>query len=173
MDKLKTNVYNELKKPIMDKREIKIREAKRDDLNTLKLFEQAIISYERPFAPNLKEDPITYYDLGNLIERKDADIVVATIDSEIVGSGYSLIKNSKPYIKPEQYAYLGFMYVLPKYRGKEINKMIIERLINKAKERNMTEIQLDVYAENESALKAYTKIGFKPDILKMRLNTEE
>jgi len=156
----------------MEKLEIKIREAKIDDLSTLKSFEQAIILYERPFAPNLKEDPISYYDLGNLIERKDADIVVATIDGEIVGSGYSLIKNSKPYFKPEQYAYLGFMFVLPEHRGKGINKVILECLIDKAKERNITEIQLEVYAENESALKAYKKIGFKPDILKMRLNTE-
>jgi len=28
---------------------------------------------------------------------------------------------------------------------------------------------LDVYAENQSAIKAYTKLGFKPDLLKMRL----
>lgn len=173
MDKLKATGYHETLKLTMEKFEIKIREAKIDDLNTLKLFEQAIILYERPFAPNLKKDPISYYDLANLIERKDADVIVATANEEIVGSGYSLIKNSKPYFKPEQYAYLGFMYVLPKYRGKGINKIIIEDLINKAKKRNMTEIQLEVYAENESALKAYTKIGFKPDILKMRLNIKE
>lgn len=36
-----------------------------------------------------------------------------------------------------------------------------------------TEIQLEVYAENESALKAYTKIGFRPDILQMRLDLVE
>ena len=36
---------------------IKIREATANDLNTLKAFEQAVISYERPFAPNLKKTP--------------------------------------------------------------------------------------------------------------------
>ncbi len=156
----------------MDRIGIKIREAETNDLNTLKLFEQAVILYERPFAPNLKKDPIEYYDLTNLIQRKDADMLVATVDGKIVGSGYSLIKNSEQYKKPEQYAYLGFMYVLPEYRGKGINRKIIECLIDKTKERNITEIQLDVYAENESALNAYKKVGFKPDLLKMRLNTE-
>jgi len=153
--------------------EIKIREAKIDDLDTLKLFEQAVILYERPFAPNLKKDPIEYYNLTDLILRNDADIIVATIDGEIVGSGYSLIKNAIPYKKPDKYAYLGFMYVLPKYRGKGINRKIITYLLDKVKERNITEIQLDVYAENEIALNAYKKFGFKPNLLKMRLNTEE
>jgi GNAT superfamily N-acetyltransferase len=65
------------------------------------------------------------------------------------------------------------MYVLPKFRGKGINGKIIDNLINWAKERNLTEIQLDVYANNESALNAYKKRSFKPDLLKMRFNTEE
>jgi len=157
----------------MERIEIKIREAKIDDLNTLKLFEQAVILYERPFAPNLKKDPIEYYNVTDLIQQKNTDMLVATVAGEIVGSGYSLIRNSKPYKKPKQYAYLGFMYVLPEYRGKGINRKIIECLLDKIKERNITEVQLDVYAENKNALNAYKKIGFKPELLKMRLNTEE
>ena len=157
----------------MERIEIKIREAKIDDLNTLKLFEQALILYERPFAPNLKKDPIEYYNVTDLIQQKNTDMLVATVAGEIVGSGYSLIRNSKPYKKPKQYAYLGFMYVLPEYRGKGINRKIIECLLDKIKERNITEVQLDVYAENKNALNAYKKIGFKPELLKMRLNTEE
>jgi ribosomal protein S18 acetylase RimI-like enzyme len=152
---------------------MEIREAKIEDLDSLKLFEQEVIKYERPFAPNLKNDPIQYYDLVDLIEREDARIIAATIDGEIIGSGYALIKNSERHKKPKQYAYLGFMYVLPKFRGKGINGKIIDNLINWAKERNLTEIQLDVYANNESALNAYKKRSFKPDLLKMRFNTEE
>ncbi|GEQ86021.1 hypothetical protein ULMS_15290 [Patiriisocius marinistellae] len=153
--------------------EIKIREAHIDDLKILKSFEQEVIAYERPFASNLKESLITYYDLTNLIKSKSADVLVATIGGKIIGSGHLVIKNSKPYKKIAQYAYLGFMFVLPEFRGKGINRKIIDALILKAKERNLTEIQLDVYAENESALKAYSKFGFKPDLLKMRLNIDE
>ena len=65
------------------------------------------------------------------------------------------------------------MFVSPPYRGKGINGEITTKLIEWAKSRNLSEIQLDVYATNESATKAYTKIGFKPDLLKMRFNTEE
>jgi len=119
--------------PIID-----IREAVLEDLPILEKFEQEIIKFERSFASNLKDDPITYYDLKDLIERKDAQVLVALLEEEIVGSGYALIKNSVPYFEPEQYAYLGFMY-----------------------------------GTNESALKAYQKMGFKPDLQKMRLNTAE
>jgi GNAT superfamily N-acetyltransferase len=150
-----------------------MREAVLEDLPILQEFEQGIIQFERPFASNLKDDPISYYDLKDLIVRKDAQVLVALIENEIIASGFALIRNSRPYFKPEQYAYLGFMYVSPEHRGRGINGKIIEKLIDWALSRNLNEIQLDVYAENESAIMAYKKVGFKPDLLKMRLNTSE
>ena len=152
--------------------EINVREAKLKDISTLRQFEQEVIAYERTFATNLKEDPITYYDLENLINRKDAQVLIAIIGNQIVGSGYALIENSVAYKKPDKYAYLGFMYVSPIHRGKGINGKVTQQLILWAKENNISEIQLDVYAENTSAIKAYNKAGFKPDLLKMRFNTE-
>jgi ribosomal protein S18 acetylase RimI-like enzyme len=61
------------------------------------------------------------------------------------------------------------MYVAPSHRGMGLNGILCKELIEWAKKQNITEVQLDVYAENESALSAYKKIGFKPDLLKMRL----
>lgn len=150
-----------------------IRAAKVEDLPILKSFEQAVIAYERPYAPNLKEDPISYYDIKHLIEREDADIIVATKNDKIIGSGYSLIKDSKPYKKYKQYAYLGFMFVLPEYRGQGVNGLIMKSLIEKANARHVTEIELDVYAENQNAINAYKKVGFKSSILNMRFNTKD
>ena len=146
-----------------------IRTAVLEDLETLKEFEQEIISYERPFAPNLKKNPIIYYDIKDLIVRADAEVLVVVVDKLLVGSGYALINKSPPYKDPEHYAYLGFMYVAPDHRGKGLNGALCTKLIDWAKNRNITEVQLDVYAQNKSALDAYTKIGFKPDLLKMRL----
>lgn len=156
----------------MKRIEAEIREAKIQDLDTLKIFEQELIRYERPFDGNLKNDPIAYYNLIKLIQREDTHVIVATINGEIIGSGYALIKNSKPYRNPKQYAYLGFMYVIPKFRGYGLNGKIIDHLIDWAKTRNLSEIQLDVYAENKSAVNAYKKRGFKADVLKMKINTE-
>lgn len=152
---------------------MQLRKAKLTDLDTLKSFEQEIIRYERPFAPNLAADPITYYDLAELIQREDAEVVVAEIEGEIVGSGYALIKDSKQYHRHDKHAYLGFMYVPPEFRGRGINGKIVDYLIAWSKVRKLTEIQLEVYAENASAVRAYEKRNFTPDLLRMVLNIEE
>ena len=146
-----------------------LREAVLNDLPVLKEFEQALIRYERPFASNLRADPISYYDIQSFIENPNVLLYVAEFKGTVVGSGYAQIQNSVAYKKPKQFVYLGFMYVHPEHRGKGINGRLIKKLVAWAKDRDIHEIQLDVYAENKSALEAYRKVGFKPDLLKMRL----
>ena len=148
----------------------KIREATASDLPTLLDFEQALIAYERPFAPQLRKGKISYYDISAYIKAEDIRVVVAEIAGELVGSGYALIKENKVYKAPQYYVYLGFMYVIPKYRGQGINGQIMKDLINWGKAQGYTEFQLDVYAENESAIKAYAKAGLVPEILTMRID---
>ena len=147
-----------------------IREARAEDLPTLLDFEQALIAYERPFAPNLRKDKISYYDLSAYIKAENIRVVVAEIGGELVGSGYALIKENKAYKAPQYYVYLGFMYVIPEYRGQGINRQIMNDLIDWGKAHGYTEVQLEVYAENESAIKAYAKAGLVPEILTMRLD---
>lgn len=153
--------------------DIKLRPATLDDLEALEEFEQGVIQFERPFAPQLKPDPIHYYAIEDLIENDDACFVVADLDGELIACGYGLIQNSKPTKIERHHAYLGFMYVVPEHRGKGVNGKVIEYLINWSKENNLKEIVLEVYAGNESAIQAYKKIGFEPGLLKMRLNTSE
>ena len=147
-----------------------IREATAADLPILLDFEQALIAYERPFAPNLRKEKISYYDLSAYIKATDIRVVVAEIDGQLVGSGYALIKENKAYKAPQFYVYLGFMYVVSEYRGQGINSQIMKDLIDWGKTQGYTEFQLDVYAENESALKAYAKAGLVPEILTMRID---
>jgi ribosomal protein S18 acetylase RimI-like enzyme len=61
------------------------------------------------------------------------------------------------------------MYVKPGHRGKGINKVITDELVSWSKLRGISEVRLDVYAQNESAIKAYEKAGFEPHLLTMRL----
>ena len=147
-----------------------IREATAADLPMLLDFEQALIAYERPFAPNLRKDKISYYDLSAYIKAEDIRVVVAEIAGELIGSGYALIKENKAYKAPQYYVYLGFMYVIPEYRGQGIIGQIMNDLIDWGKAQSYTEVQLDVYAENENAIKAYAKAGLVPEILTMRLD---
>lgn len=146
------------------------REATEQDLKILLEFEQGIVTAERPFNSTLIDGEIHYYDLRHFIKSPDATLIVVEDKDEIVASGYALIRETeKNYYNFKTYAYLGFMFVKPEYRGKGINKIITDELVNWAKSRNISEIRLDVYAQNESAIKAYEKAGFEPLLLTMRL----
>jgi GNAT superfamily N-acetyltransferase len=149
---------------------VEIRKAKEEEIDTLLDFEKGIIEAERPFDDTLKTGEIHYYDLIDLIKSDKAEVLVAVIDKEIVGSGYAKIVPAKPYQKFTEYAYLGFMYVKPLLRGQGINQKILQGLIDWAQKRNITEVRLDVYDENIAAKKAYLKAGFTPNLLEMRID---
>lgn len=153
--------------------EIIIREANLKDLDVLHKFKQALVDAERPFDPTLKTGPLYYYDIAGLIAADHVGIFVAETGTEIIGCGYARIENSKPYLKHKQHAHLGFMYVVPHYRGKGINSMIIEVLKQWALQREIKEMRLEVYANNTAALKAYEKVGFAAHMLTMRMNLDE
>jgi GNAT superfamily N-acetyltransferase len=147
---------------------ITTRKATLADMDTLLQFEQGVISAERPFDPTLKEDHINYYNLNELITAPHIQLVVAELDGELIGSGYARIESSKIYLKHQQHAYLGFMYVLPQHRGKGVNKIVINALKEWAGSREITELRLEVYYKNTSAIKAYEKVGFISHMIQMR-----
>ena len=150
--------------------QLHLREATLGDLPILLDFEQALVAYERPFAPQLRQGKIHYYNLEAYIQDPAVCVVVAERNGEILGSGYALIRENAPYKNPSQLVYLGFMYVHPEHRGEGINGKVMQYLIQWGKDQGFTEFQLDVYDENTSARKAYEKMGFVPEILTMRLD---
>jgi len=149
--------------------DIKIRQANLDDIAKLLEFEQGVIAAERPFDKTLVDQKITYYDLAGLINVDDAELVVAEIDGKLIGSGYAKLKKAKSYVKHDYFSYLGFMYVDPAYRGKGINKLILTALAQWSNDQGVDEICLEVYAENQAAIRAYEKAGFAKSTVLMRL----
>ena len=149
--------------------QLTIRPVTVSDLETLRQFEQGVIAAERPFDPTLKPDPIHYYDLQAMIHSDEVQLLVAEINGLIVGSGYARIETAKIIYKHPRYAYLGFMYVRPEYRGRGVNKEIIEALKNWSLSKNINELRLEVYYDNSPAINAYKKIGFTAYMIEMRL----
>ncbi|EDP71976.1 hypothetical protein FBALC1_12782 [Flavobacteriales bacterium ALC-1] len=152
---------------------ITYRSATLEDLPTLLDFEQGIIAYERPYDSTLKPDPISYYDLKELILSKNAEVHIAEHENKVIGSGYAKIVNSKPYNIHNQHVYLGFMFVKPEYRGQGIIQSISEALKLWAKANNIFEARLEVYAENDSAIRAYEKSGFTKNLVEMRISLND
>lgn len=153
--------------------QIKIRTARAEELPTLLEFEQGIIATERPFDETFIAGPFHYYDLGKMIESSESEVIVAEIDGALVGAGNVRVMQAKNYNQFQQYAFLGFMYVVPEQRGKGINRLIIRELVQWARQKGFSEVRLQVYADNQPAIAAYEKVGFKKHLTEMRLTTDE
>ena len=149
--------------------DLTIRPATPDDLDVLLEFEQGIIETERPFDTTIRAgEDVHYYDLAALVDSPDAEVVVAEIGTEMVGSGYARIEESEAYLKHRRHSYLGFMYVAREHRGKGVNKKIVAALEEWSRARGVTEMRLEVYVENAGAIKAYEKAGYSALTLEMR-----
>lgn len=148
--------------------EVVVRKATMDDMETLLRFEQGVISAERPFDKTLKPDPLHYYNIPELISAPHIELLVAELNSELIGSGYARIEQAKHYLRHSVHAYLGFMYVAPAYRGKGVNKKIMDALKQWAASQNISELRLDVYHDNQPAITAYEKAGFTKHMVEMR-----
>ena len=148
---------------------VKTRPATLKDLEVLLGFEQGVIKFERQFDKTLKPHKTHYYNIPQLITAKHIQFIVAEYQGKIISCGYARITTSKPYLKHEQHAYLGFMFVTPNFRGKGVNKLIIEALKKWIISQNIFELRLEVYYNNIGAIKAYEKAGFKKHMIEMRL----
>ena len=147
-----------------------IRKALLKELDTLLRFEQGIIEYERSMVPDMMIEHFNYYDLKKLIERDDSEVLVAEVDGELVASGYAKLKKSLNYLTHEFHSFLGFMFVAPEFRGKGINGKIIDELTTWSEKKGATVLNLTVFAQNKSGIRAYEKIGFDKSVIEMRMD---
>ncbi|MGM5469463.1 GNAT family N-acetyltransferase [Flavobacteriaceae bacterium LMO-SS05] len=150
-----------------------VRIATLEDVPVLLEFEQGLIKAERPMDVTIKDGKISYYDVSEFIKNDDSELYVVELNHEIVATGYAKIKPDRPYLKHTKQGYLGFMFVPEAHRGKGYNKLIMDALIAWCKEQGVYEIRLDVYDVNDSAIRAYEKVGFKKHLITMRLNLNE
>ncbi len=154
-------------------KELIIRRATLEDIETLRRFEQGVITAERPFDPTLKKEKTSYYDIEGLIRSPIAELVVAEIGNQIVASGYAKISGAEPFLQHRQYSHIGFIYVEPDHRGKGIVDKILNALKQWSVSQGITELRLEVYTANNRAIRAYEKAGFQQHMLVMRINTNE
>jgi ribosomal protein S18 acetylase RimI-like enzyme len=148
--------------------EVTIRKATEADLPTLRRFEQGVINAERPFMPRLKKGEVTYYDLPFMLTAPHIYLVVAEKNGELIGSAYARIDEARHYLDHPKHAYLGFMYVEPEHRGQGINNKVVDALMLWASMQGITEAVLEVFYDNQPAIKAYEKAGFSKYLITMR-----
>jgi len=150
-----------------------VRKATKKDLPVLMEFMNGLVEAERPMDPTIKDGHVVYYDLSEIMSNEESDLFVVELNNELVASGYAKIKDDRPYLKHKKQGYLGFMFVPKKHRGNGYNKLIMDALLKWCKNRNISEIRLDVYEDNPSAIRAYEKAGLKKHLITMRMNLND
>jgi GNAT superfamily N-acetyltransferase len=149
---------------------ITIRKAIIKDLPVLFEFEQGVLRTERPMDETLKLKNTYYYDIPNLIEDSSVEFVIAEINDIIAGCGYARIKKARDCFQFDQFSYLGFMFTKEDYRGRGVNKKIMNYLYNWSFSKGINEVRLEVYPTNIPAIKAYEKSGMTCSMQTMRID---
>lgn len=150
-----------------------IRPATHEDLPTLLRFEQGIIEAERHFDASNSDGIIHYYKLAEMLTSEDVHVVVAEEQGNIIGCGYARIEDAEPYKKLSLHSYIGFLYLEPEHRGKGVIQSILQHLKEWSVARGVLELILEVYLENDAAVRAYQKFGFEKKMILMRLSLDE
>ena len=148
---------------------ITIRPATVEDLDSLNRFQQAIVSTERSFDCTIKEGPVHYYDIADMLSSESVHFVVAAAGDVLVGCGFARVDLAKAYLKHSRHGYLGMMYTDPDWRGQSVNRRIVDALKQWCASQRVTELRLEVYADNRAATRAYEKSGFRGLMIEMRL----
>lgn len=140
-----------------------------DDIPALLKFEQGLIEAERPMNPTIRQGQIQYYDIPALIRSEHIHLVVAEQNDVLIASGYARIDPAdRAYLTYQKLAYVGFMYTVPTHRGQGINKLIMATLEQWAIQKGLKEMILEVYCQNENAIRAYEKAGMTQQLVRMR-----
>lgn len=120
-----------------------IRPAKEEDVQILAAIDDVCF-------PNKKADAEALF--MSLLRTPNCDLFVLLQDEEVLGKAHVFTESDR--------VRLTDVGILPKARGQGFGATLIKHCINHALVRNKTRIFLDVEANNESAIKIYTKLGF-------------
>lgn len=99
-------------------------------------------------------------DFERLLRDPHALVLVASIDSSIVGHLVAYLAKSAPTRQPVTYAVLRSMYVEPAQRNNGIGQLLTERFLGWARVNDCAEAHVDSYSANTGAQRFYERIGF-------------
>lgn len=148
--------------------ELTLRVAASGDLEALERFQQGIVSAERAFDPLLRESDVRYYDIAAMLRDPGVHLLLAEAGGRPVGCAFARIDTAKPWLRHAREGYLGLMFVEESWRGRGVNARLIAVLEEWCRTQGVSEMRLEVYADNLAALRAYRKAGFRPSMLEMR-----
>ena len=115
-------------------------------------------------------------DQGEILWRSSVEktlgkfntIVIAEIESEVVGFAWGSIKMAPNYLGSNLHGFVGGIYVIPNSRKKNIAKQMYHQLEVWFTSRKVHSFELQVLSENLGAMKFWEQCGFGYELNQMR-----
>ncbi|WP_295157035.1 GNAT family N-acetyltransferase [uncultured Brachyspira sp.] len=106
--------------------------------------------------------------LLSIIEQEASEIFIAEID--IIGFSVIRQENTSNYtsVIPHKFTFILDIFVLKKFRNKSAASKLIEKIKEWSIKKESEYIELNVFENNEKALKLYEKVGFNIEMLTLR-----
>jgi len=144
-----------------------IKECGLEDIEKIKYISERTF-YETFSNENTEEDMENYlkenfsYDkLEREIKNEGSKLYIVEDDGEVIA--YMKLNFDKAQTEPghENTLEVQRIYVLDKYKGKNIGKSLMKKTIRIGKENNISYIWLGVWEHNIGAIRFYEKLGFE------------
>lgn len=153
--------------------EIKLRKAKRADIDALVELEVLLAEYHHKIEPEYWKSPRTARGhfkklLAKEMIKRDALILVVEAGGKIIGHFTGEIMRPKA-MKPKIIGHVGHGFLLEKYRGQGIAKKAVGILIKWFKRKGAKVAELSVDSRNVAGLHAWRSLGFKEFVKKMKM----
>lgn len=137
--------------------DITVRSASTSDLSGMSNLLDDLFSIEKDFTPDVRRQR---RGLATLMESKRATILVAVAGSQIIG-----MCTLQPLISTAEGGTVGMvedMVIAEPWRGKGVGRMLLEALEAKAREQQMSRLQLLTDLDNEPARQFYSRLLWRP-----------
>lgn len=148
-------------------KDIEIRRVTVEDTDELQNVSRQTFN-ETFFAVNAEENMKLYLDnsfsskkLTCEINNNESEFYFATIDKKIVGYLKLNYGRAQTELKEEHALEIERIYVLRDFQGKNVGRLLFEKALKIAEEKNADYIWLGVWENNLKALSFYRKNGFK------------
>ncbi|MHA1974319.1 MAG: GNAT family N-acetyltransferase [Candidatus Hodarchaeales archaeon] len=110
--------------------------------------------------PELIREMLIKVRNGKLGEYKPEYTLVAEIDNKPVGYIFSFVPDPQ---EGTRRGVIGNLGVFPAYRGKGISTILLKEMLTILKKNKCKCVQVGTPINNEKAIEAYKKVGFRPD----------
>jgi len=151
--------------PMKDGREVVIREALEEDLETVIQVWNKVAS-EKKYILVEEVTDLQRKRFMEIMEKKIGFCIVAEVEGKIVGNCVLVPRGLVAY-KSRHVLDLG-MQVLREYRGLGIGNALMDYIIEWAKKHGYEKISLSVFSTNKPAINLYVKFGFEIEGVKKK-----